>query len=245
MRGLNWNDIVFTVDTTKNAKHRTIRGRAIKQNTKTRVFFFSDIPAAVRFSLKCSFFENMGFVYFQEQGSSIGSQCSPPICAIVVAHTEYVWIRSYCITKQSAILFIRYVDNRLVCLPHRLAQLPEFRRLLSLEFYGAPILLEECGSEDFLGFELDLPSRACRFKFPQHSYQFPSTKNACTTSRLLSGFQSRVHLIIRRTWPRSAVKSSLYALIKLYVDAGFHPFLLQKTVARIIRNLKPQIRALL
>ena len=241
-KGLLWNEIVFTVDTTKHAKHRTIRGRAIQNNLKTRVFFFSDIAVAVRFSLQCSFFENMGSVFFQKQGSSIGSQCSPPICAIVVAHTEYVWIRSYNISTKSAILFIRYVDNRLVCLPKRLASLPEFRRLLSLEFYGAPILLEECGSEDILGFELNLPNRTCKYKFPSQSYQFPSTLTACSVSRLLSGFQSRVHLIIRRTWPRHAVKPSLYALIKLYADAGFHINLLHRTVARILRNLKARVQ---
>ena len=185
----------------------------------------------------------MGSIFYQVQGSSIGSQCSPPICAVVVAHAEYIWIRSYNITTESSILFIRYVDNRLVCLPRRLALLPEYRRLLSLEFYGAPIILEECGSDDILGFVLNLPTRTCTFKFPTQSYQFPSTMNACTTGRLLSGFQSRIHLIIRRTWPRTAIRPSLAALIKLYVSAGFHVLLLHRTVNRIIRALRQHIKS--
>ena len=152
-------------------------------------------------------------------------------------------MRSYNITVQSSILFIRYVDNRLVCLPRRLALLPEYRRLLSLDFDGAPIILEECGSDDILGFVLNLPARTCTFKFPTQSYQFPSAKNACTTSRLLSGFQSRVHLIICRTWPRTAIRPSLAALMKLYVSAGFHTLMLQRTVNRIIRALRQNIKS--
>ena len=233
---------MFTIDISKQAKpgHRTIRGRACKSNTTTHYFKLADLQEAVKFSLECSFFENMGEIYFQVRGSSIGSQCSPPICAIVVAFVEFLWLRSYRLKIISDILFIRYVDNRLICLPRHIAILPEYKELLSLDFYGRPVELEECGNTDILGFKLNLLHLSCRYNFPTEDYQFPSPANAGSASRLISGFQSRVHLIIRRTWPRQYITQDLRELIQLYTTHGFSRLKLQVVVSRILRNQRRQ-----
>ncbi len=149
--GQSLEDITFTVDISKQAKpgHRTIRGRTCKSNTTTHYFKLADLKEAVQFSLECSFFENMGEIYFQVRGSSIGSQCSPPICAIVVAFVEFQWLRSYKLKLVSDILFIRYVDNRLICLPTHIANQQHYHELLSLDFYGRPVELEECATQIF------------------------------------------------------------------------------------------------
>ena len=235
-QGQVFEDITFTVDLTPGQKIRTIRGRTCKQNKHTKTFMLCHLIPAVRFSLEQGIFENLGQCFFQTRGSSIGSQCSPAICAIVVTYCEHLWVRNYQIVLDSTVLFLRYVDNRLIILPAHIAQQAPFQELLRLDFYGLPIELEECGSRDYLGFRLDLTQRTCRYIFPEQPYQFPCSCNAGTQTRVLSGFTSRAHLIIRRTVPKDLVRIDLQKLVSLYSKQGFKRSVLQCLVSRILRK---------
>ena len=235
-KGQNLEDVKFTINTSKLAKFRTIRGRAIKANNKTFVVFLEDIPNLVKFSLKTSFFEALGKCYFQERGSPIGSQCSPAICAIVVAHKEVLWQQSYDVTLHSAGLFLRYVDNRLICLPAEICALTEYRQLTDLNFYLHPVQLEECGTFDVLGFQLLLPERRCKFKFPSETHQFRSPRSAGSQQKILSGYQSRLHLIVKRTWPQEEVRRSVQTLVEAYKKKGFETKLLVRISRRILHS---------
>ena len=228
-------DVKFTVNTSKLAKFRTIRGRTIKANKKTFLIHLEDIPQLVQFSLTTSFFEALGSCYFQLRGSPIGSQCSPAICAIVVAHKEVLWKHSYDVTLHSTGLFLRYVDNRLICLPPDICALPEYQLLTDLNFYLHPVQLEECGTLDVLGFELFLDKNQCRFKFPGETHQFRSPLSAGSQQKTLSGFQSRLYLIAKRTWPIELVRPSAARLVQLYQDKGFDAVLLRRLARRILQ----------
>ena len=213
--------VQFTVDIRKMSKFRTIRGKAIRSSTTQHHFHMKDIVPAVELSLAASFFECMGTLYQQRRGSSIGSQCSPAICAIVVAVEEDIWMKAFGIAKFSGGLFIRYVDNRLICIPSHLANQTAFRRLLRLDFYGLPIELEECGNYDILGFRLDVASKTCTFIPPCDPHQFRSPKSAGSEKKILSGFASRLHLIYHRTFPKSHIPHHVQSLIRTYSSKGF------------------------
>ena len=113
----------------------------------------------------------------------------------MVAVEEAIWMKAYGISKFSGGLFVRYVDNRLICIPSHLANQQAFKMLLRLEFYGMPIELEECGNYDILGFRLNAKERTCTFIPPNDPHQFRSPKSAGSEKKILSGFASRLHLI--------------------------------------------------
>ena len=231
---LNPDEVTFTVDLKKLAKFRTIRGRAIQHSSSQHIFHLKHLVDGVRLSLSASHFECLGHLYFQKRGSSIGSQCSPSICATVVAVSEAVWMRSYNILFNSSGLFVRYVDNRLICLPsHTAGQIP-YRILLRLDFYGMPIELEECGNKEILGFTLNLEHRTCTYNFPTAPHQFRHPKSAGSERSILSGFESRLHLIYSRTFPKSLIRPHAQRLINLYLERGFS--------ARILSTIKTNVQ---
>ena len=232
------SSITFTVDLRKLAKFRTIRGKAVQHTSTQHVFALSDLIPAVQLSLTASYFECMGKLYYQKQGSSIGSQCSPAICATVVAVQEAIWMRAYNLTFQSRGLFVRYVDNRLICVPKHVANQTPFQILLALDFYGMPIELEECGSMDILGFTLNTCNKTCSFNFPTEPHQFRHPKSAGSERKILSGFESRLHLIYTRTYPRSDITAAVQRLISLYQQRGFTPSLLHVIRSNVHRTLK-------
>ena len=77
--------------------------------------------------------------------------------------------------------------------------------LLQADFYGAPIVLEQVGSSEFLGFVIDVGDRA----------------TAGSLSTLLSGARSRSALATKYAHPARAVQMALDQLRSIYLSAGY------------------------
>ena len=118
-------------------------------------------------------------------------------------------------------LCIRYVDNRLVLIPRNQQTLNGFRKFLDLDFYDPPVELEPCGDNKFLGYELDLLHGTCKYVVPKESFHYRSPRSAGTPSRILSGFQARLHLLYRGTFPSQEVKPLIEELVQGYLNQGF------------------------
>ena len=112
-----------------------------------------DLPDLTAFMLQSSFFHCGALTFKQIQGASMGSALAPVLCTLVASTTEFLWLRNF-----RSILFniglctaVRYADNRAFHFHEGLRRNSWTQLLLSLEFYGPPILLEYVHEAKFLG----------------------------------------------------------------------------------------------
>jgi len=214
-------EVIFTVPLKISAKSRLIRGKSFTRSTTNQTIRLLDLPQLISMALELSFFTCMGKVYQQDRGAIIGGQASPALCALAVTYKEHVWIKAYHITKHSGFLCIRYVDNRLTVIEDSLQSLSSYKRFTSLQFYEDPVELEACGTDEFLGYQLDFANCTCLYKIPDGPYHYRSTRSAGSAHRILSGLQARIHLLYRGTFPRTEAPRLLNELLENYVARGF------------------------
>ena len=93
--------------------------------------------------------------------------------------------------------------------------------LLHADFYGAPIVLEQVGSSEFLGFVIDVGDRAIYYKTPTKIWQIRGPHTAGSLSTLLSGARSRSALATKYAHPARAVLMALDQLRSIYLSAGY------------------------
>ena len=117
----------------------------------------------------------------------------------------------------------RYVDNRFVIFPSPASGHPAapLEALLHADFYGAPIVLEQVGSSEFLGFIIDVGDRAIYYKTPTKIWQIRGPHTAGSLSTLLSGARSRSALATKYAHPARAVQMALDQLRSIYLSAGY------------------------
>ena len=160
----------------------------------------------------------------QVHGTAIGSQLSPVLSHICVARHEVIWQRIYGQWFTSHNIFLdRYVDNRFVIFPSPASGHPAapLEALLQADFYGAPIVLEQAGSWEFLGFVIDVGDRAIYYKTPSKIWQIRGPHTAGSLSTLLSGARSRSALATKHAHPARAVQMALDQLRSIYLSAGY------------------------
>ena len=211
----------ITVDLKAPTTARCIRGRSFSNSTHTFAVAIADIFLIVDQALDSNQFTCLGKVFAQTRGASIGAQASPAICATVTAFREQVWLDSYNVQLADLGFFLRYVDNRLMFLFPEFVHLPFVQQLVSLEFYKLPIELENCGNKIILGCEYDQVNKTCKYVPPEHAFQYRSVYSAGTKSRALCGFQARLHLLYRYTYPRSLAYELVKQLKLGYLRKGF------------------------
>ena len=107
----------------------------------------------------------------------------------------------------SSMLFLRYVDNRLLLAPAAIFQDPLIQAFCNPSFYKG-IQLESVTDHQWLGFTIDALSRTAYFNMPV--WRLAS-----------SGFFSRAALIRQHAWPKESVLPQIRQLREIYVQSGF------------------------
>ena len=213
-----FDELTFTVDIkSKDSRFRTFRGRVRHSQVTRTVFHLADIEQLVALALKMSHFTSNGSVYSQVRGSPIGSPASPAICHLTVAFLEHVWVTSWSIPATPhhivpGAFITRCVDNRLIITQAYQRTWPEFRQLLSFNFYEDPVELENVGDQHLVGYDIDIEHRTITPILPTKSWSLRSHSCASTGTVKISGFLSRLHSIVRCTWPKSAILTTQMSL---------------------------------
>ena len=92
-------------------------------------------------------FLSMRYFYFQADSSAL----APVLCTLVASTTEFLWLHNFCNVLLNIGLHtaVRYADNRAFHFHTGIRRNPWTRLVLHLEFYGAPILLEDVLKRSF------------------------------------------------------------------------------------------------
>ena len=218
--------LVYSVETQAAVHYnRVFAGKQSYGRTPTtRVIYMEDILGIVKSSFQCMYVQVGTLILRQVHGTAIGSQLSPVLSHMCVARHEVIWQRIYGQWFTSHNIFLeRYVDNRFVIFPSPASGHPAapLEALFQADFYGAPIVLEQVGSSEFLGFVIDVGDRAIYYKTPSKIWQIRGPRTAGSLSTLLSGARSRSALATKYAHPARAVQMALDQLRSIYLSAGY------------------------
>ena len=145
---------------------------------------------------------------------------------IAVTLTERVWYSSYQaqladIQLRHPMLMIRYVDNRFALYPTPVAERQAMQVFAHKHFYQLPVELEDVGTQELLGFDVDANNRTVTYRQPEQPWKIRDSTSAGTWNLRLSGLRSRAVLISRYSWPPSNRKTQILELVDKYVEKGF------------------------
>ena len=101
---------------------------------------------------------------------------------------------------------MRYADNRAFLVPTGILRNPWSRLLLNLEFYGAPILLEDVVQETFLGTTCSVVQGTVTVVQPADTTVIRTLQSVGRREHVLAGFSARTLTIIRLTRPMRLIK---------------------------------------
>jgi hypothetical protein len=96
-----------------------------------------------------------------------------------------------------------------------------FKVFAQEEFYQLPVLIEPVGDDHILGFNVDPKKRTVSYILPTKVWEFRSPRSAGSQRLNHSGLRSRICLIKRQTFPKSAIAASIQALKAQYRAFGF------------------------
>ena len=202
-----------------------IKGRTFRRLNATRKITIKDVPDLIRSALNMQTFALGQKCIRQCRGSTMGSPLSPALCLMVVSISEQIWSINFKQILSNHNLFIRhirYVDNRLIFGDARRKDLPPYEVLLDDGFYGKPIIPETEPDQEFLGFMLETKPLELIYQGPTNVSQVLSPFSTSPPKVLLSGFQSRCHIVIvKGAFPEFRVRQGLDQLINLHTLAGF------------------------
>ena len=177
-----------------------------------------DIPLIVQVSFSTAIFTAAGKCRLQKEGTCIGNQISPVLSGLPVLMAEQTFLKSLPHAVFSSLLFLRYVDNRLIFAPSRILQHPQIRNFCLPDLYEG-IQLESVEDHQWLGFTIDAPARTAIFNLPTKPWQIRSPASAGSWRLAASGFFSRAALIRQYAWPKESVLPQIRALQEIYVQA--------------------------
>ena len=230
--------ITFSVQPKSKCKlTRFIRGRSFRRTGKSHIIYLDHLEQLITFTLKHSYFTSLGKVYKQKRGSCIGSPLSPALCNMTVAFEEHIWFNTYNTHITRTTFCTRYVDNRLILILPSTQDTEPFQVLVNLDFYQDPVTLEPELCNKFLGFNVDHKQHTCTYIVPEHDWQYRSFSSAGSSTSILSGLASRLHIIKRGTYPQVAVPPESITLLNKYKDQGFTT----KALVQIAKKVFPKI----
>ena len=116
---------------------------------------------------------------------------------------------------------IRYVDNRFALYPKHLQHAKAMQLFSHKHFYQLPVELEDVGTTELLGFDVDANNRTIQYRQPDQAWKIRDVTSAGSWNLRLSGLRSRATLIARYSWPRSSRRVQISRLIECYVRKGF------------------------
>ena len=124
---------VLSVDLLSKSGHQG------KPRGKTRSSFkrcwVEDIPLIVQVSFSTGIFTAARKCRLQKAGTCIGNQISPVLSGLPVLMAEQTFLKSLPHAVFSSLLFLRYVDNRLILAPSLIFQNPQIRDFCRPDFY--------------------------------------------------------------------------------------------------------------
>ena len=191
---------VLSVDIVSRTGHQEKpRGRNTSQFKRCWV---EDIPSIAEVSFSTGVFTAAGRRRLQREGTCIGNQISPVLSGLPVLMAEQTFLKSLPVAIMSSMLFLRYVDNRLLLAPSAVFQDPLIQAFCAPSFYKG-IQLESVTDHQWLGFTIDAPARTAQFNTPAQPWQVRSPASAGSWRLAASGFFSRALSYARTPGPKS------------------------------------------
>ena len=197
---------------------RIFRGRYRRAGQKFLAIQLDQIPKITEFLLKHSYFTVGNLVFRQIQGASMGSHFAPALCGLVAAFQEYCFHKSFngMRTHHKLLHNSRYVDNRvLLHFPGWRDHYP-WNLFTKLDFYEAPILLEEVDDTEILGCIISTTQRTITVRQPKDLVSLRSGLSEDSDLAVISAFRARALLIIRYTYPVPLIFDQLTDLIAIF-----------------------------
>ena len=197
---------------------RIFRGRYRRAGQKFLAIQLDQIPKITEFLLKHSSFTVGNLVFRQIQGASMGSHFAPALCGLVAAFQEYCFHKSFngMRTHHKLLHNSRYVDNRvLLHFPGWRDHYP-WNLFTKLDFYEAPILLEEVDDTEILGCIISTTQRTITVRQPKDLVSLRSGLSEDSDLAVISAFRARALLIIRYTYPVPLIFDQLTDLIAIF-----------------------------
>ena len=192
----------------------------LEAETPHKRCWVEDIPSIVEVSFSTGVFTAAGRCRLQKEGACVGNQLSPVLSGLPVLMAEQTFLKSLPAAIMSSMLFLHYVDNRLLLAPAAIFQDPLIQAFCNPSFYKG-IQLESVTDHQWLGFTIDAPSRTAHFNMPVQPWQVRSPASAGSWRLASSGFFSRAALIRQHAWPKESVLPQIRQLREIYVQSGF------------------------
>ena len=163
-----------------------------KTKSALKRVWIQDLASIAQLSFSTGVFTAAGKCRLQVEGTCIGHQISPILSGLPALLAERHFLSSLPAALSSSLLFLRYVDNRLILGPKTLLQSPH------PHFYQG-IALETVSDHQWLGFTIDPAARTATFNTPEKPCQLHSPASAGSWKLATSGyfpciFDSPVHL---------------------------------------------------
>ena len=109
--------------------------------------------------------------------------------------------------------------------------------LLNLEFYGAPILLEDVSEEKFLATICSVVQETVTALQPVDTTVLRTLKSVGHREHVLSGLSARTRTIIRLTRPMRLIRPQVEDLIEIYQGRGFSRRCLVQIAHRLLKSV--------
>ena len=191
-----------------------------KTKSSLKRLWIQDVPSIVELSFSTGVFTAAGKCRLQVEGTCIGNQISPILSGLPVLLAEREFLSSLPAAISSSLLFLRYVENRLILGPKAALQSQLMHQFCDPHFYQG-IVLERVSDHQWLGFTIDAAARTATFNTPEQPWQIRSPASAGSWKLATSGYFSRASLIRQYAWPPDSIPAQLRRLKQLYVQAGF------------------------
>ena len=156
-------------------------------------------------SFSTGVFPAAGKCRLQIEGTCIGSQISPILSGLPVLIAERHFLSSLPTVLSSSLLFLRYVDNRLLLGPKATMHSQQLKRFCDPHFYQG-IVLETVSDHQWLGFTINAAAQTATLNLPEQPWQLRSPASAGSWKLAVSGNFSRASLIRQYT---SAAQATL------------------------------------
>ena len=158
---------------------------------------------------------------------------------IAVTLIERTWYYSFqhqlsSFYRRYPMVMLRYVDNRFLMYSAELQQSLALKTFAHKFFYGSPVELEDVGTDELLGFDVDAANRTVTYRQPTQSWKIRDVRSAGSWNLRLSGLRSRSVLISRYSWPPASRKVQMLQLIEKYVAKGFSRSRCKDTIKDIL-----------
>ena len=157
-----------------------------KTKSSLKRIWIQDLPSIVELSFSMGVFTAAGKCRLQVEGTCIGNQISPILSGLPVLLAERAFLSSLPAAIPSSLLFLRYVDNRLILGPRAALQSQQSSTFV-IPTFTKGLFLKECQIINGL-FTIDAAARTATFNMPEQPWQLRSPARAGSWKLATSGY---------------------------------------------------------